>query len=376
MKVLSVVGARPNLMKAAPFLRRERIKHVLVHTGQHHSAEMSGQFFDELCIRVPDYSLSIGGGSPGEQLGRTMIELEPVLSIENPDWVLVYGDVNAACASAIVAKRNGFLVAHVEAGLRSYDNSMPEEINRILVDSICDLHFAPTKNAFHVLKSELLESVHFVGNIMIDTLEYERQAASQLPLMPRVPLLEENGYVVLTLHRPSNVDDKDTLENILTTLSELDIPIVFPVHPRTKANMQRFGITVALESPFIACEPLSYRQMLRMNMSAKAILTDSGGIQEEACVLGVPCVTLRRNTERPITLRENGGTNRLAGDSRIPFHEWITGRGNGILPCIYEALKEEKKPFRPPLWDGNTAERIENLLRLNNHVWKSKRLSV
>jgi UDP-N-acetylglucosamine 2-epimerase (non-hydrolysing) len=377
VKLLSVVGARPNFMKIAPFVvavaehnRRvpgSTVRHVLVHSGQHYDPSLSAQFFQELGIPEPDHHLGVGSGSHAYQVGTTMIEFERVLLEERPDWVIVAGDVNATCACALTAKKHEFRVAHIEAGLRSNDWAMPEEINRVVTDRLSDLLFTTCRFANENLEREGVpgERVAFVGNIMIDTLEAQRvRAASRDPRdvvrasrdaadLPPVPSLSmgEGEFGVLTLHRPSNVDDAPRLRGMLERMAALAerLPIVFPVHPRTVGRLKEFGLWegLAANPRLVAVRPLGYLDFLSLTMSARLVMTDSGGIQEECCVLGTPCLTLRENTERPATLAENGGTNRLVGSD--------PGKVAEAFNAVW-ALK--RRPSRPPLWDGHAAERI------------------
>ncbi|MCC6983573.1 MAG: UDP-N-acetylglucosamine 2-epimerase (non-hydrolyzing) [Bauldia sp.] len=362
MRVLSVVGARPNFMKAAPLVRLlharpNEFPHLLVHTGQHYDARMSESFFDDLKIPAPDVNLEVGSGSHAETTGRVMIAIEPVMAEFRPDLVVVFGDVNSTMAAAITAKKLNVAVAHVEAGLRSLDRSMPEEINRLCTDAIADLLFTTDRIAGENLLREghPADHIHFVGNLMIDTLVAFRDAAAAMRMTDRLGLVP-GGFATLTLHRPSNVDDADTLRGILEAIAELgaEMPILFPVHPRTRKRIADFGLDRFLggegrENGIRPVEPLGYLEFLSLNMSARLALTDSGGIQEETTVLGVPCVTLRKNTERPITVLE--GTNRLVGSSP-----------KRIRAGIAEALAGASTPRRPELWDGHAAERVMAVL--------------
>ncbi len=378
MKIMSVVGARPNFMKVAPFIAAleahnrkggAQVRHVLVHTGQHFDVNMSDAFFVDLGIPAPDHHLGIGSGSHAYQVGMTMIAFETVLLSESPDWVVVLGDVNATCACSLTAKKHGVRVAHVEAGLRSNDWSMPEEINRVVTDRLADLLFTTCRFADANLEREgaLPERIARVGNIMIDTLEARRSVAAARDVEavlrahalgnghhPRPPGGE--GFGIVTLHRPSNVDEREALGRMTSLILELAerLPLVFPVHPRTMGRLKEFGLWAALaESPrLVLTSPLGYLDFLCLTLSARLALTDSGGLQEECCVVGTPCLTLRQNTERPATLVENGGTNRLAGTDP-----------DRIRAAFSEALTVGRRASRPPLWDGHTAERIvERLL--------------
>ena len=374
MKIISVVGARPNFMKIAPFIRAidlynhingNVIQHILVHTGQHYDIRMSESFFRELSIPEPDINLEIGSGSHAEQLGYTMLAFEKVLLEHKPDWVVVVGDVNATLSCSVVTKRLNVKVCHIEAGLRSGDMSMPEEINRLVTDRISDLLLTPDTISSANLRSEGTpdHKIAFVGNIMIDTLEANREIASLLTLeniikhnlsqgyVFRGAIPSDNSYAVMTLHRPSNVDLEEVFVPIIEFLLHevtKDFPLIWPVHPRAKKQLKAFGLweRVLGNNSFILLEPVGYREMLRLNMGAKVMLTDSGGLQEECCILGTPCLTLRWNTERPVTLRENGGASVLVGNNIDRIRE-----------AYNVAILQERKPIRPELWDGKTAER-------------------
>ena len=375
MKIISVVGARPNFMKVAPFCRALKaypdVQHILVHTGQHYDVRMSEQFFKELDIPNPDINLEIGSGSHAEQVGRTMIEFEKVLRAEKPDWVVVLGDVNATCACSITAKKEHIKCAHIEAGLRSRDMDMPEEINRLVTDRLSDLLFTPDRLSNANLKAEGAEDekIKFVGNIMIDTLEREREKAAALDINKivrenlidelagrGVPALKERGYVAMTMHRPSNVDQRETLEPAMRFfLDEVtkEYPIVWAIHPRAQKMLKEFGLwdEVVANDNMILVKPLGYHAMLRLNMGARLFMTDSGGLQEECCVLGTPCLTMRWNTERPITLMENGGASILVGNAVEKRRE-----------AYRSQINAERHAMRPELWDGKTAERIAKVL--------------
>jgi len=382
---MSVVGARPNLMKIAPFIHAiERFEesagsHVkiinqLVHTGQHYDQNMSDSFFEDLNIPRPDYHLGVGSGSHAYQMGQTMIEFEKVLLASKPDWVVVVGDVNATGSCSITAKKHQFRVAHIEAGLRSNDWTMPEEINRIITDRVSDLLLTPCRFADENLKREgaSAQRIERVGNIMIDTLEANREKAASMDInavvsrnIAQTP--EENktekarsskarkltgeDFVLLTMHRPSNVDEPQTLKALMDALQEIaeKYPIVFPIHPRTRERLKEFALwdVIAENKNIIATQPIGYLDFLCLNMRARVLLTDSGGLQEEACVLGTPCLTLRWNTERPVVLVENGGTNILVGNDPEKIR-------NGFK----QMADFPRKEHRPELWDGHTAERV------------------
>jgi UDP-N-acetylglucosamine 2-epimerase (non-hydrolysing) len=356
IKVLNIVGARPNFMKIAP-IQREMLRRagdfrpMIVHTGQHYDAAMSASFFRDLGIPEPDHHLEVGSASHAVQTARIMTAFEPVVLAERPDWVLVVGDVNSTIACALVAVKLGVKVAHVEAGLRSRDRSMPEEINRILTDSISDLLLTTSRDADENLKLEGVDpgKIRFVGNVMIDSLYYNLEKAKGLDVRDSLGMADSN-YAVLTLHRPSNVDDPDVLGGLLDALRDISmrLPIIFPVHPRTRANIDRFGFKSRVEDCGIRLvEPLGYLDFMNLYSGARLVLTDSGGLQEETTALGIPCLTLRENTERPITVEL--GTNvvvgtdpdkiRAAADSAL-----MTGAGENARV--------------PPLWDGRSAARI------------------
>jgi UDP-GlcNAc3NAcA epimerase len=311
------VGARPQFIKCAPVSReiREEHKEILVHTGQHYDPEMSDVFFEELQIPRPDYNLDVGSGSHGKQTGEILEKVEDVLIREKPDLVLVYGDTNSTLAGALASVKLHIPVVHVEAGLRSFDRTMPEEINRILTDHISDLLFCPTKTAVNNLRNEgIIKGVHLVGDVMADALEFNMKIAEE-----RSHVLDRLGvapkqYLVLTVHRPSNTDSRVHMETIIGALGDSRIPVVFPVHPRTRKYLEDYGMWERLPANFMVTEPLGYLDMIRSMGSAKKIVTDSGGIQKEAYMLGVPCVTLRENTEWVETL--HGGWNNLVGADR------------------------------------------------------------
>ena len=375
MKIISVVGARPNFMKIAPFIEAikihnknnlsSKIDHILVHTGQHYDNNMSEVFFQSLNIPEVDIHLNIGSGSHAEQVGQTMISFEKVLIDEDPDWVVVVGDVNATLACSITAKKEKVKVCHIEAGLRSGDMAMPEEINRIVTDSISDLLLTPD-----ILSSKNLEEegkdinkISFVGNIMIDTLEANINKASLLELnrilsdnldskdliLPTESIKDK--YAVVTIHRPSNVDEEKNLSSLINffhNIASKNHVLIWPVHPRTKKQLEKFNLLEGIENNknIILLRPINYHEMLKLNMDAIMMFTDSGGLQEECCILGTPCITLRDSTERPITLRNNGGASVLVGnDINLLLKEYKT------------ALNEKRNPKRPPLWDGFAAER-------------------
>ena len=347
--ILHVVGARPNFVKAAPVLRaiRERgVRQTLVHTGQHYDGNMSDVFFTQLDIPEPDFNLEVGSGSHASQTAEIMRRFEPVVLERKPDLTLVYGDVNSTVAAALVCSKLLIPVGHVEAGLRSFDRTMPEEINRIVTDRLSDVLFTPSEDGDANLLREGVpkERIHFVGNVMIDSL---------IRLLPAARNCPKNGFperfALVTLHRPSNVDDFETLRELLNALARVskDLNIVFPVHPRTRQRITEFGID---SQNLRLLDPLPYIEFLSLQTRAAVVITDSGGIQEETTYLGVPCLTLRPNTERPITV--TSGTNILVGDDR--------GRLIAELGKIMEG--KQKKGVTPPLWDGRTGDRIANIL--------------
>jgi UDP-N-acetylglucosamine 2-epimerase (non-hydrolysing) len=360
MKVLHVVAARPNFMKVAPIMlemRRfpDRFEQLLVHTGQHYDPGMSQVFFDDLGIPRPDIDLGVGSGTHSEQVARVLLAFEPVLMERRPDLVLVVGDVNSTFACALAAVRLGIPVAHVEAGLRSFDRTMPEEINRILTDQISDLLFTTERGARDNLLREGIaeEKIRFVGNVMIDTLLRQKSKALSLGVAPRFGLTD-GGYALVTLHRPSNVDEPEALRGIVRALAEVQerLPVLFPAHPRTVRRLREFDLEseVSALPQLQVVPPLGYLEFLNLMANARVVLTDSGGIQEETTILGVPCLTLRANTERPITITE--GTNRLIGTDPA-----------GIAPAVREVLAGSGRDGRrPELWDGEAAGRIVRVL--------------
>jgi len=359
MRVLHVVGARPNFMKAAPVhraLAARGAEQQLVHTGQHYDEKMSRIFFVELDLPAPDVDLGVGSGTHAAQTADVMKRIEPVIDSYAPDWVLVYGDVNSTVAAALVAAKLLRPVAHVEAGLRSGDRTMPEEINRIVTDHVCDLLFTPSPDGDENLRAEGVpaERIRRVGNVMIDTLARLHGAAGERPVLRDVGLLTDGAprpYVLVTLHRPSNVDDPARLQRIGGVLEELAgrMAVVFPVHPRTRDRLQRAGLRLD-GGGLRLIEPVGYLDFLHLQSHARAVLTDSGGIQEETTWLGVPCFTLRPNTERPITITE--GTNRLAG----AHMETLAAE---VLEAAQSGRRDER---RPALWDGRAAERIADVI--------------
>jgi UDP-N-acetylglucosamine 2-epimerase (non-hydrolysing) len=350
MRILHVVGARPNLMKAAPVFRAlaklPEGQQSLVHTGQHYDANMSGAFFPQLGIPEPDVNLGVGSGSHARQTAEIMTRFEPVVLQRKPDLVLVYGDVNSTLAASLVCAKLRVLVGHVEAGLRSFDRTMPEEINRLVTDQIADLLFTPSEDGDANLLGEGVASakIHRVGNVMIDSLVdlLPKAMACKLDSLPE-------RYALITLHRPSNVDDFQALKSILESLLEISMQlgVVFPVHPRTRQRIAEWGLTTGNVH---LLEPMPYIEFLALQRRAAVVITDSGGVQEESTYLGVPCLTLRDNTERPITV--SLGTNTLVGQDRKKL--------NSELSKVLAG--KAKTGVIPPLWDGHAGERIAEIL--------------
>ena len=353
--VLHIVGARPNFMKVAPLLRiaeqQDGWTNLLIHTGQHYDDEMSSSFFRDLGIRQPDEDLGVGSGTHAEQTARVLVETERVIRAKGPDLVVVVGDVNSTLAAALAASKMQVPVAHVEAGLRSGDRTMPEELNRILTDQLSELCFTPSRDADDNLRREGIapERIHFVGNIMIDSLLPSIARSRTLSLRAELGL-EDQRYVLVTLHRPSNVDDAEQLEQILSALRAVaeERPVVFPMHPRTRARVAAFGLDLG---DIRVLDPVGYFQMLHLQEAAAVVVTDSGGIQEETTVLGVPCLTLRPTTERPVTIAH--GTNRLVPERTRAL----------ILAAVETALEVDRVPRTPEGWDGRTAERTVAVLK-------------
>lgn len=359
LRIVNVVGTRPNLIKIAPLMAAMRkfpkIDPVLVHTGQHYDDNLSQVFFQDLGIAEPDHNLGIGSGSSTWQTGQMMLALEPLLPQLNPDLVVVVGDVNSTLAAALVSSKLHLPLAHVEAGLRSFDRTMPEEINRILTDALADYLFTTERSANDNLRREGIpdDKVFFVGNVMIDTLLQCRERAGNSDVTARYGM-SRKAYGVLTLHRPANVDDPKILDGILDAVNNIQeqLPIIFPIHPRTRTRLMESRLLHRLQEMrnVTIIEPMGYLEFLGLMAQARILMTDSGGIQEEATILGVPCVTLRENTERPVTLTQ--GTNRLGG--RRPAQ---------ILEVVREVLERDaRNQTLPELWDGKAAERIVNIL--------------
>ena len=358
MKLINVCGARPNFMKIAPLMHTYRalsdIDPVLVHTGQHYDQQMDRRFFEDLDIPPPAINLEVGSASHAVQTADIMKRFEPVCLEHQPDAVLVVGDVNSTIGCALVAAKLDIPVIHVEAGLRSFDRTMPEEINRVLTDAVSDLLFVTEPSGVENLKREGVaeDKIHFVGNVMIDTLRRFQVRAAESTILETLGL-EAKGYAVLTLHRPANVDDPAVFGRIVDALEAIqtDRTVVFPVHPRTRANMHRSVPGQRLDSikGVKIIEPLGYLDFLQLLTHAACVLTDSGGIQEETTILGVACLTLRANTERPITIEE--GTNRLVGNDPAL-----------IIDGFRRAIAATVEPRHPRLWDGRAAERIVDIL--------------
>lgn len=379
MKIISVVGARPNFMKIAPFCHAidrwnsqaepsTQIEHTLVHTGQHYDDKMSQSFFESLSIPAADINLGIGSGTHAEQVGRTMIEFEKILRQYRPDWVVVVGDVNATCACSITARKEGVKLAHIEAGLRSFDMTMPEEINRLVTDRLANLLLTPDRLSSENLLREGTDPrcIEFVGNIMIDTLEEQRERAAALEIediiranlhtgrtapLPEISSGEDFG--VITLHRPSNVDHIDVLRHLIDFFVDeaaAKMPLLWPVHPRTLKQMEVNDLLGRINDcpRLVLMQPLGYHDLLKLNMSARIMLSDSGGLQEECCVLGTPCLILRENTERPVTLSVNGGVGVLVGNDIVRIRSEFLR----ILQSV------PRSSHHPELWDGHAADRI------------------
>ena len=358
MKVLNIVGARPNFMKVAPVhlaMLDAGIDAKLIHTGQHYDANMSAVFFDDLGMPQPDMNLEVGSGSHAQQTAAIMTAFEQIVLDEKPDWVLVAGDVNSTIACGLVASKLHVKVAHLEAGLRSFDRLMPEEVNRVLTDHLADLCLTPSPDGDENLRKEGIpdERIKRVGNAMIDSLLAHRDRAVSMGVLKRHSL-DAKSYGLITLHRPGNVDDKETITGLLNALLELseELTLVWPLHPRTQQRLKDFGLLEKLQSSKIRLlEPLGYLEFLALQADAKMLLTDSGGIQEETTALGVPCLTIRPNTERPITITE--GTNTLIGVDP-----------EALLREARVIIKTGGKAGRvPDLWDGKTAGRVVDALR-------------
>jgi UDP-N-acetylglucosamine 2-epimerase (non-hydrolysing) len=363
-KILSVVGARPNFMKVAPIHRAlsqvDEFEHVICHTGQHYDKNMSDAFFEDLDMPQPKFFLGVGSGSHAEQTAKTMVEFEKVIDKYKPNLVIIVGDVNSTIACTLTAAKCGIKTAHVEAGLRSFDKSMPEELNRMATDAIVDYYFVTEQSGLDNLNRAGAdnESVFFVGNTMIDSLHYALKPANESGILDRLEL-KQNEYALITIHRPSNVDDEANLKSMLEMLDYLAKyrTIVFPIHPRTKNNIKKFDLTYLIDNEKIKLiEPQGYVNFLALMKNADFVLTDSGGIQEETTALGIPCLTARTTTERPSTI--SLGTNILVVPTK-----------NAIIKAIDNIMSNpRKKGSIPPLWDGKAAERIANVLKFKVFV--------
>lgn len=357
-KIISVVGARPNFMKIAPIHRafqkyKEDIYHLICHTGQHYDEKMSKIFFDDLELPKPDFYLGVGSGSHAKQTGTIMIEFEKVLLKENPDLIIVVGDVNSTIACSLTASKLHIPTVHVEAGLRSFDRKMPEEINRILTDTIAEYLFVSEKSGLINLKNEGIseDKVFFVGNIMIDSLIHFLPKTKTSKILESLKVKPQK-FVLVTLHRPSNVDEKENLMALVNLLNNISLKrkVVFPIHPRTKNNLDAFGILSSLNPDVILLEPIGYIDFITLIKNCELILTDSGGIQEESTYLGVQCITIRTTTERPITVEI--GTNQLVGDDYVKAEQVAIEVLNG----------KKKQGIIPEKWDGKTADRISEII--------------
>lgn len=368
MKIISVVGARPNFMKVAPLHRAFKnisnldtqishldtnISHLICHTGQHYDEKMSKVFFEDLELPEPDFYLGVGSGSHAEQTGKVMIEFEKILLNEKPDLVIVVGDVNSTIACSLTAAKLHIKVAHVEAGLRSFDRKMPEEINRLLTDSIADYLFVTEKSGIENLKNEGVDDskVFFVGNVMIDSLAYYLEKSNDSKVLDEHDL-EKGNFVLFTLHRPSNVDTEEQLNNLISSLNQIGEKrkAIFPMHPRTRNNLDKFGLEEKIHSNITITDPIGYIDFISLIKNAELIVTDSGGIQEESTYLGVQCITLRDSTERPITVEV--GTNQLLG----------TDLEKAVEAALNVLDGNKKQGSVPELWDGCAAERIVDIL--------------
>jgi UDP-N-acetylglucosamine 2-epimerase (non-hydrolysing) len=360
MKVLLFAGTRPNFVKLAALYKeiskRHRFEPVLVHSGQHYDRVMNDYFFDDLNIPEPDYNLNVSGGTHTYQTAHIMLRFETVLEEIKPDMILVVGDVNSTLAAALVAAQKNIPLGHVEAGLRSGDRTMPEELNRIVVDQLSDYLFVTEQSGIDNLLREGInrEKIFFVGNVMIDTLLDHIQKAAQSDVLARNNI-QSREYALVTMHRPATTDNRDILSGMLQAFTELsdEIPILFPIHPRTKRRVEEFGLKNIIDNNtnFRTCEPLGYYDFLQAMANARVVISDSGGIQEETTILGIPCLTIRNNTERPVTI--DHGTNRLIGNS-----------GENLLEHYRTILRDTEKNQKktPPLWDGKAAVRIMDVL--------------
>ncbi|MCB0732589.1 MAG: UDP-N-acetylglucosamine 2-epimerase (non-hydrolyzing) [Ignavibacteriae bacterium] len=357
-KIISVVGARPNFMKVAPIHRafekyKDQVHHLICHTGQHYDEKMSKVFFEDLELPEPEFYLGVGSGSHAEQTANVMIKFEQILLKEKPDLIIVVGDVNSTIACSLTASKLHIKVVHVEAGLRSGDRLMPEEVNRVLTDAISDMLFVTEKSGIENLEKEGVskEKVFFAGNVMIDSLAYFKPKVEDSDIHKKYEL-ELNNYVLVTLHRPSNVDNKEQLLKLIDLLNSIaeKRKVLFPIHPRTKNNLNEFGILEKLNTNLILTEPIGYLDFLALTSNAELILTDSGGIQEESTYLGIQCITLRTSTERPITVEV--GTNQLLGNDL----------DKAKIAALDVLAGNIKKGTIPDLWDGKAAERITKVI--------------
>jgi UDP-N-acetylglucosamine 2-epimerase (non-hydrolysing) len=365
IRIINVVGARPNFMKVAPVMhemlaRKGTLRPLLVHTGQHYDESMNDAFFRELDIPAPDVNLEVGSASHGRQTAQIMTRFESIVEEDKPDWVVVVGDVNSTMAAALVAAKMNVRIAHIEAGLRSYDRTMPEEINRIVTDALSDLLLTPSPDANDNLAREGIPAhkIRFVGNVMIDTLHRNLDKSLASGILSELGLTP-GGFGVVTLHRPSNVDSRSALRDIISALSDIQkqLPLVFPMHPRTRSRLTEFGLmdTFASLHGITILPPLGYLDFLRLYSQSRLVLTDSGGVQEETTALGIPCLTLRENTERPITVTQ--GTNRIVGNDP-----------DRIRIAALEAITSARiNPVPPELWDGHAAKRIVDAI-LEAHI--------
>lgn len=366
MKIINVVGARPNFIKIAPIMRAmtgdSYFEPVLLHTGQHYDYSMSGSFFRELEIPEPDINLEVGSMTHAKQVGAIMEKFDDICETLQPDAILVVGDVNSTMACTLVASKRRIKTVHVEAGIRSFDRTMPEEINRLVTDALADLLLPPSADAIENLIHEghAADKIEMVGNIMIDSLLYNQPKIQQSNILSKLGL-EKGTYVAITLHRPSNVDSQEAFLNILKALDHIQqkIPVIFPIHPRTQSMITKFGLddTIGRMKNVRIIEPLGYFDFGKLTADSKFVLTDSGGIQEETTVQGIPCITLRENTERPITVTE--GTNELAGSE-----------SSKIIRMAELILSGDwKKGNIPKMWDGQTAERITNAIKTRMNIF-------
>jgi len=358
MKIISVVGARPNFMKVAPIhkefkIYEKKITSLICHTGQHFDEKMSKVFFDNLELPKPNFYLGVGSGSHAEQTAKIMIEFEKMLINEKPDMIIVVGDVNSTVACSLAAAKLNIKIAHVEAGLRSFDRTMPEEINRLITDAISDFLFVTERSGLENLKREGVseEKIFFTGDVMVDTLQYYLPKAEKSPILDTFRLIKSK-YILVTMHRPNNVDSKEFLIKFIRFLNALSSKrrIIFPVHPRTKLNLRNFDLEDKFSDNVVLTEPVGYIDFIALMKNSELIVTDSGGIQEESTFLNIQCITIRNNTERPITVKL--GTNQLVGTNFINAEEVALKVLNGNI----------KKGRIPELWDGKAAKRIVKII--------------